>query len=144
MANKETKERRVCLPRDLIESDAARELTGRSFHVLTIFYSKRKFEPDTFKELNVNQISFTYKEARVLYRISAVRFTHAISQLMECGFIDRPKSGGGAEGDKARYGISHRWRKFGESGFKKSARPKDYRKSKSGEEQARVNGRFAV
>ena len=131
---KHERERRICIPRALIESDAFAQLTGQAPRVVLLFYAKRTYKNTGTENKpkwteTTGEITFAYQQARLFYHISAARFTHAIGQGIRFGFIDRTKTGGGAEGDPAKYRVSDRWRKFGQEGFDMQTRPTDYRKS---------------
>ena len=78
---------------------------------------------------NNGRIEYSYSEA-LRNGISKPRFARAISELVEVGLIDIAHSGGGYDGDKSLYAISHRWRKFGTKEFEKQTRPKDTRLSR--------------
>ena len=56
------------------------------------------------------------------------RFMRAITELVDKGFIDIIHSGsGGIKGDKSKYAISERWRKWETELFVKKTRLKDNR-----------------
>jgi hypothetical protein len=73
---------------------------------------------------NNGEITFTYKEARDKYGLSAGQFKRAIDDLVRVGFIDVTKSGYGLHKDVSLYSLSDRWRSFGTPEFKEKARDK--------------------
>ncbi len=80
--------------------------------------------------LNNGEIEYTYSEAE-RNGISRPRFKKALKELVEKGFIDISHSGmGGPKGDKSKYAISKRWRKWGTDEFEKATMPKDTRKGR--------------
>lgn len=73
---------------------------------------------------NNGEIQFTYREAKEKYRLSAGKFTRAIDDLLEKGFIDISRLGFGLHRDATLYAISDRWRKYGTDEFVTVKRPK--------------------
>jgi len=116
MSAKAKEPRRTSIPQDLIDSLAFRELSGVATKVLIYFMAKRHFKNfGTAKKQrwvleNGRSICFTYKEALNKYGISQKRFTRAIDDLLEKGFISIVHPGGTCEKDKAAYAIEENWR----------------------------------
>lgn len=124
----------IAVERDLITSKAFLALTGLAPQVLFLFLSRRKFERQRISPkkrsqwvcINADDLSFTYAEADSL-GIGAKRFTRAIDQLVEKGFLNSNHGGGVVRGDKSKYGLSERWRLYGTVEFQPAERPKDDR-----------------
>lgn len=124
----------VAIERDLISSPAYLSLTGTAPQVLLLFLSRRVFERRKTQKkkrgewvcTNADQLSVTYSEAEGL-GINGKRFTRAIDQLIEKGFLDITHPGGMVRGDVSRYGLSERWRLYGTTEFQPATRPKDDR-----------------
>jgi len=73
--------------------------------------------------LNNGELVFTYEEAKRLYGITAGRFTRAIEELVEKGFLDISETGMGLYKMATHYGISDRWRDYGTPSFRQVHRP---------------------
>ncbi len=117
--------------RRLIESKAFLSLTATAIKVLMIFFTKRQYEQigrkgkEQWNIRNNGEITFTYKEARSKYEISASAFRCTIDELIEKGFIDIAASGQGTYRAANLYAISDRWREYGTPEYKKPLpRPK--------------------
>jgi hypothetical protein len=104
------------IERDLYLSKAYFHLRGVASQVLTIFLSKRKFithgSPGKEKRVctNCDSIAFSYVEAKKKYGITQPRFTRAIDDLLEKGFITIKHQGGACQKDKTIYGLVDNWR----------------------------------
>ena len=121
MKTKYPKSHGVFYTRELLESEAYRELTGTQINVLNIFYLKRQLlNSKTARRLKIRldsadmvrnngQIIFTYKEAENL-GIKRATFTRSIDKLFLVGFIDIAEQG---DNSPSKYAISDRWRKYG-------------------------------
>lgn len=77
---------------------------------------------------NNGAIVFTYAEAERKFGLTRARFSRALNQLIELGFINIAHHGGGLMGDCTLYSISDRWRHYGTDQFVFKSRPKDTRK----------------
>jgi len=111
----------IFIDRDLIKSKAYLSLTGIAPQVLLVFMSKRKMariksngnkRKDTWVISNNGLITFPYLEAQHAYNISQQRFTRAIDQLIEHGFIQVSKDSSGLFGTPSLYSIIDTWRFF--------------------------------
>ena len=115
----------------MILSPAFRKLNGRAMEVLLLFLYRRQWKQASRKgkwyTTNNGEIVFPYKEAKKRFKIPKSSFARAIDKLMEHGFIDIARLGGGLIGDCTRYSISERWRKYGTDNFVRKKRPKDTR-----------------
>lgn len=120
----------VFVDRALIKSPAFLGLSGCSSQVLLLFLARRVMQivkgngkrKDSWVILNNGRISFPYREAEKRYGISSKRFTRAIDQLIQHGFIDLAEQGGGLFGKPSLYFISDRWRFFGTEEFESKSR----------------------
>lgn len=131
----------VFIERGLIKSKAVQKLSGVSLHVYLIFLTKRQMKKSKRKKgkcdwyiANNNEIIFTYAEAKGKYGISNGRFTRAIDQLCEYGFLEIAEEGG-ADKNATLYFISEVWKKYGTPEFsprlrrKKTDRPTNFPKN---------------
>ena len=121
----------IWLERRLIVSEAFRALqTTSSYVVLMVFMSKRQMEVlktakrKEFVIANNGEIEFTYIEAKQKYGISDSKFTKAIDELIDKGFIDIAATGMGVHKVTTHYSISDRWKDYGTPDFVKKERPK--------------------
>ena len=121
----------IWIERGLIDSEAFCSLrTTASYVVLMVFLSKRQMvKQRTAKRqqwtiANNGEIVFTYKEAEQEYGISPARFTKALDELIDKGFIDIAGQGMGVHKVETHFSISKRWRKYGTPDFVKKSRPK--------------------
>jgi len=123
------------IERDLIRSPAYLSLTGRAPQVLTVFLSKAVFQHvnlpghrgKQWRQINNGEIKFTYSEAADLGVPQGV-FRRAIDQLVEHGFIDIDRPGGGMHGSATLYALSTRWRAWGKPDFTPAKRARDKRR----------------
>ena len=122
----------IWIERELILSPAFHKLNGTGKTVLFLFLYRRQWEKagrnGKWHQVNNGEIIFTYQEAQKKFRISKSSFARAISQLVQCGFIDISHLGGGMLRDYSKYTISNRWRDYGTETFVAKERPKDTRK----------------
>ena len=127
--------RDMYISRDIILSDAIRQLSGKALWVYMIFLTKKVMKPfeggkskrsrkGKYYIENQGEITFTYGEALEKHGMTRPLFARAISQLVEFGFIDIAKTGSGLHKDVSLYGISDRWQQFGTNGFVADKRPK--------------------
>lgn len=116
------------LKSDLVLSPAYKALKESGLRVLNIFLLRQPMEKVGAKEWapkqTENEIKFTYTNANKLLDFTDPRFTRAIDDLIEKGFIDLRYQGGGAEGDHSLYVLSDMWKHFGTDQFKVRPRPK--------------------
>lgn len=110
---------------DLLHSKAYQGLKyGPAIKVLNWFYEKIRFEvnkkkrgKDRYQILNDGKIDFTYREA-IFRGLTAQKFSKALRELHEIGFIDVKKPGSALKGDWTAFKLSDRWREFGTPNFK--------------------------
>ena len=97
------------IEREMFESKAFVALKGFAPQLLILFLAKRKIETrgkqGKQKRVCVNHDSlhFTYIEAKEKFGVSKPRFTRAIEDLLEKGFITIVHQGGGYQQDKTIY-----------------------------------------
>lgn len=130
-----TKKKHVVLEREMIFSQAFRELKGAAKDVVLIFMAKRQMKSygrqgkQRWIVENDGEINFTYGEA-IEYGITARRFARALDEAVEKGFVDVAYSGLGVLNgvrDPSRFAISNRWRAYGTPDFVPASREKDMR-----------------
>jgi len=124
----------IVLEQQLIKSQAWLELRGYAQAVYLLFrckcqIQKRKGRPgkkDNLSKIVANngELVFTYNEAKKKYGITYPRFSRAIGELIEKGFIDIAATGMGVHKVTTLYAISERWQDYGTPEFKKIGRPK--------------------
>jgi len=122
----------IYIDRTLLTSHAFLELTGRAPQTLLIFYGKRQVEKlkrpgphgEQYRVTNGRRLEFTFLEALHKYGMSAKVFGHALNELVEHGFLDIAKQGGGLNRDKTLFALSDRWRRYGTVDFEHKERPK--------------------
>jgi len=118
----------------MVKSPAFQSLSGTSKTVLMLFLCRRQYARTGRKGkgscvfTNNGEIIFTYQEALNKWGITKPRFTRALDELIEKGFIDINHLGGGMVKDASTYFISKRWEEYGTTQFVNSSRPKDTRK----------------
>ena len=117
----------ICVEREMLESKAFLSLNGSAIKVLCVLLGRRQFariksrltrKKEDWVCTNNGQIEFTYKDAERRLGFNISRFKRALDQLVDRGFIDISHHGGGLYGDRSKYAISERWRKYGTSEFK--------------------------
>jgi hypothetical protein len=128
----------ISIERKLLKSKVFRSLNGTEKTVLMDFLLKRvmgkhgKKGKESYFIQNNGEIEYCYSEAvKKTPPIPAATFMRAIDKLVERGFIEVTSPGsGGKKGDKSKYAISNRWRKWGTFEFKECSRPKDKRRGR--------------
>ena len=129
MANSTSKN--IWIEREMILSSAFHKLNGRAMEVLLLFLYRRQWKQASRKgkwyTTNNSEIVFPYKEAKKRFKIPKSSFARAIDNLIEYGFIDITRLGGGLIGDCTKYSISNRWRNYDTDRFVQKKRPKDTR-----------------
>ena len=70
------------------------------------------------------EIQFPYREAERKHGISRPRFTRALDDLIDKGFIELKYQGAGMQGDQSLYKLSEMWRNYETDDFKVMRRPK--------------------
>lgn len=119
---------KTLLKSDLVLSPAYNALKVSGLRVLNIFLLKQPMDKVGPKEWvpkdTGNEMRFTYIEAKKLLGFTGPRFTRAIDDLIENGFIEQKYQGGGAEGDRSSYVLIDMWRLFGTDQFRVRPRPK--------------------
>lgn len=119
------------IPNSLLNSPAWRATRGVAPHVYLCFYQKRRMAKkqkgvQERKCINERQLEFTYAEALKI-GFTEHEFRRAIDTLIQNGFIDIVEYGGGLEHKKTLYGLSERWRAWGQPNFEKAQRVKHRR-----------------
>lgn len=121
----------IVLEQRLVKSAAWLSLSGTAKDVYLVFRTKCRMEKRRGKPAkrspviaNNGEIEFTYAEAEQKYAIKKGRFTRALDQLLDRGFIDVAATGMGVHKVKTCYAISERWRDYGTVQFKAATRPK--------------------
>ena len=126
-----SKNKNFWIEHEMILSPAFHKLNGRAMEVLLLFLSRRQWEKAGRKGkwymTNNGEIVFPYKEAKDRFKIPKSSFVRAIDSLIEYGFIDIARLGGGLIGDCTKYSISDRWRNYDTERFVQKKRPKDKR-----------------
>ena len=121
----------IWIEREMILSPAFHKLNGRAMEVLLLFLYRRQWSLPSRKgkwyTTNNGEIVFPYKEAKDRFKIPKSSFARAIDSLIEYGFIDIARLGGGLIGDCTKYSISDRWRNYDTERFVQKKRPKDKR-----------------
>jgi hypothetical protein len=125
----------IVLGQTMVKSRVWLSLSGTAIQVYLLFrckcqIAKKSSRPGKRSEglieriLNNGEIEFTYLEAKDRYGFTFPRFSRAIGELVEKGFLDIAEPGGGVHKLKTLYGISERWKDYGTTNFKKVERPK--------------------
>lgn len=124
----------ILVERVMIKSPVFQSLSGTSKTVLMLFLYRRKYSKvgrrgrGKWIFANNGEIIFTYQEALNKWGITKPRFSRALDELIEKGFIDINHLGGGMVKDASTYYISQRWGKYGTDQFIPKSRPKDTRR----------------
>jgi ribosomal protein S14 len=116
------------ISREVILSEAFKQLSATAIRVYLIFLTKRIMKPFQGSKQkrsgkgkyyceNDGQIQFTYREAKERYGISRSAFRSAIDQLIAVGLIDITQRGSGLHRDVTLYGLSERWILYGTPEF---------------------------
>jgi hypothetical protein len=108
-------------------SKAFVNLKGVSVKVLLAFLLKKpmeKINSDWVEKKEGREISISYTEAKKFLKLTGTRFTRAIDDLIDKGFIELKYQGGGAEGDCSLYVLSDKWLNYGGKNFRVMPRPK--------------------
>ena len=116
---------------DLLHSKAYRDLTyGPAIKVLNWFYEKIRVEvnkkkrgKDRYRIINDGDIDFTYREA-IFRGLTPQKFSKALRELHQFGFIDIKKPGSALKGDFTVFAFSERWKAYGTSDFLSPESPK--------------------
>lgn len=122
---KNSKNTILVIEQKMIKSKAWLSLSGTGKGIYLLFQCRCKIDSKMIKKtrkveksvINEGEIVFTYKEATSKYGISKDRFTRAIDQLVETGFIDIASTGQGQHKMCTNYSISGRWRDWGTDKF---------------------------
>ena len=125
----ESKNKGVFVGQDVLKSEAWLSLSGIAPQVYMLFLTKRRMEKEQRKKnkekwtcTNNGELIFTYRDAEAKYRITPTRFRRAIDMLIDRGFIEIAKPGNGVAKVATEYGLSERWRKYGEADFQRNPR----------------------
>ncbi len=122
----------VVIEQRLLKSKAYRALrTPTAYFVLGIFWTRRQISKVRHNDrhekviLNNGEITFSYKDAKEKYGISAGAFRSAVDELREKGFVDIAESGAGLYKSANLYSMSERWKLYGTAEYKEpKPRPK--------------------
>ena len=118
----------IVIEKEILNHPAWFSLGGRAPHVYLIFLQRRRMEKigkrghQRMTCTNSQEIIFTYAEAKKKFGLTKRQFTRAIDTLVEVGFIDIVKQGGSLFKEETIYGLSDRWRKWGQPDFEKKSR----------------------
>lgn len=125
--------RPIVFDSDLLFSEAYHSLNNPGKLMLAHFYMKRVMKQIGGKRskqwiiTNNGQIVFTYDDG--LNRgITKTMFVRGLDSLINHGFIEIAKHGGGMLKSYSKYSIIDEWQSFGTDKFKIKKRPKDTRK----------------
>ena len=120
----------VVIDQQMLKSKAWLSLGGAAPQVYLIFRTKCRIGPGFGESgrrermiLNNGQLVFTYVEAMTKYGLTGPRFTRALDQLIDHGFLDVASSGMGIYKSTTMYGISERWKLYGTPDFVPAKRP---------------------
>jgi hypothetical protein len=126
----------IVIEHELLKSKAFRSLNASAIIVLMDFLMKRRIKKvkhggeKRLMVLNNGEIQYSYAEAEKR-GITRPRFTRALDDLIEHGFIDIEHLGsGGWKGDLSLYSMNDRWRAYGMDNFVPKTRPKDTRRGR--------------
>lgn len=135
----------VYLESKLFDSKAFKSLTRAQMRIFYEFMLKRRFGKRSRKGrkqqehiiMNNGHITFTYAEAEKL-GYPRPTFRRAIDKLIEVGLIDLTYQGQGGyvsdngkvSGESSLYGMSDRWKDYGNDSFVVKKREKDTRKGR--------------
>lgn len=120
----------ICIEQRMLKSKAFLSLNKTAMQMLLIFYTKRQMSKvgrgkrKEWQCTNTGEIVFPYDEGRDMYGITAPRFVRGLDSLITRGFIDIEEQGGGVKGYTTKYGISERWRLYGQVHFQTAQRRK--------------------
>jgi len=119
---------RLYVEKDLLTSRAWLDLGGISPQVYFLFRLRCQVQKPkglrTWTITNNGRITFTYREARKKFGLTAPRFRRAIDDLIDHGFLSVKASGMGVHKVETYYEICDRWKSWGEPTFVKAERPK--------------------
>jgi hypothetical protein len=127
---KNKKLRGAYLEGELVTSRAWLSLRTSATQVYCLFLTRLKKEQHgkgkqkRWITTNARELIFPYRKADEKFGISQPRFTRAIDELIENGFLDIVKAGIGVANEATVYGLSERWRKYGTRDFEKRPREK--------------------
>ena len=113
---------------ELIISKAWISLRTAAPQIYCLFLSRLRKQPTgkgknkKWTPTNKRELIFPYREAEDRFGISQPRFTRAIDELIENGFLDIVKAGIGVAREATVYGLSERWRKYGTPEFEQKSR----------------------
>jgi len=122
----------IWIERKVIRSRAFLSLRGVAPQVLFLLMTRRQMEmrkgngkrKAVWHIKNNGQIILSYREVEKKYGISQKRFTRAIDELIEHGFISVASYGGGLFGTPSKYSFIDAWQSFGTPDFKCEQREK--------------------
>lgn len=129
-----SKGRVIVLDKTMVKSRAWLSLSRTAVHIYLLLrckcqiakksrWSAKRSDDFMGRLLNNGELVFTYAEAKRLYGITAGRFSRAIDELVERGFIEITATGMGVHKVESWYAISDRWRDYGTPSFKTVKRP---------------------
>jgi hypothetical protein len=125
-----TRSNTMFIDRDMHRSKAFQKLSKSATTLFFEFLYRRKLEHRGNEWIITNnaRITLSYREAQKLFGFFPSRMARAITQLVECGFIDIAHQGKRTSRDSSRYAISERWKNYGTEKFIEQTRQKDTRK----------------
>lgn len=126
----------VVYPRIIYSSPAFLVLTKIALHVLFQFRLKcqmvklpgKKGRKKPWIIKNNGKLTYTFREAHELLGLSKQSFTDAIDSLIENGFLEITRLGGGISRIPNQYALVNIWHYWGTPQFKIKPRPKDKRR----------------
>ena len=127
---KEVKQYGVYLDPQILASKAFLALNGSALAVFCLIKSRvRKLKNGKGKNAefvpqNTLDIKFPYKEAFEFFLFTQTRFTRAIDDLVQTGFLDIVKAGVPMANIPTIYGLSLRWMKYKTCEFEEKPRPR--------------------
>ena len=130
--NIETKEPKIYIPKEMLESGAYRGLSRVAMLLLQDFLAKRIMKQASKKKWfveNNGNIIFPVREA-VLKGFSQSQFRDGIDELQKKGFLDITHLGKGGRkplkgmADCSKYWVDDRWKKYGTNDFKPARKPR--------------------
>lgn len=136
----ETKEPKIYIPKEMLQSKVYRSLSRVGMLLLQDFFAKRIMKRAGKKRWlceNNGEIIYSYTEA-LEKGFSRDHFRNGIDELQAKGFLDITHKGQGGRkpakgcGDCTKYWIDDRWKEYGSDDFKPARKPrkKDERKGR--------------
>ncbi|MBM3205924.1 hypothetical protein FJZ41_03710 [Candidatus Shapirobacteria bacterium] len=116
---------------EMLHSQAYGKLNyGPAIKVLNWFHEKVRYEvnrkkrgKERYRVKNDGELDFTYREAG-FRGLTAQKFSKALRELNELGFIDIKRPGSALKGDWTIFTLSDRWKFYGTANFEEKEFPK--------------------